>query len=180
MKNLREFSIPYVGLKLGVHKFEFDIDKNFFSHFEDSPISDCKAKVKLDFEKEETFFTLKFFIDGIVNVPCDRCLEAFDKEIFGDFQCLVKFSDELAEGENDNDELIYIKREDSHIDVAQLIYEYLILCLPIQNFGCKDPGKDPRCNQTVLAHLANVGETKESEEPDPRWLELTKLKFNKN
>ena len=27
MKGLREFEIPYVGLRLGVHKFEFDICK---------------------------------------------------------------------------------------------------------------------------------------------------------
>ena len=54
MKGLREFEVPYVGLKLGVHQFNYDIDSEFFKHFEDSPIQDCKVKVRVEFEKKET------------------------------------------------------------------------------------------------------------------------------
>ena len=153
VKNLKEFQIPYVGLKIGVHRFEYQIDGQFFKHFEESIISDCNVNVKVEFEKEETLFTLKFFIDGAVRVGCDVCLEAFDKEIFGDFQCLVKFSDELAKGNNDDDEIIYILRDAPFIDISQLIYEYIVLSLPMQIVGCKEPGTDPRCNQEVIKRL---------------------------
>ena len=74
-----------MGLRVGVHQFEYQIDSGFFKHFEDSPISQCDVKVRLEFEKAETLFTLMFFIDGTVGTACDTCLEAFDKEIFGDF-----------------------------------------------------------------------------------------------
>ena len=90
---MREFEIPYVGLKVGVHNFDYEIDRKFFDHFEDSPIHDCAVKVKLEFEKKETFFILKFFIDGNVNVECDRCLVPFNKSIFGDYTSYVKFSE---------------------------------------------------------------------------------------
>lgn len=179
MKNLREYQIPYVGLRIGVHQFEYQIDSRFFKHFEDSPISDCNVKVRLEFEKGETLFSLSFFIDGTVNVACDTCLEAFDKEIFGDFKCLVKFSDELSKGSNDDDEIIYISRDAAHIDVSHLIYEYICLCLPMQLLGCKEPGTDPRCNQEVIKRLKK-DVSKESGEMDPRWEQLNKLKFDKN
>ena len=179
VKNLREFQIPYVGLKVGVHQFEYQIDSGFFKHFEDSPISDCNVKVRLEFEKAETLFTLMFFIDGTVNAACDTCLEPFDKEIFGDFKCLVKYSDELSKGSNDDDEIIYIARDASHIDVAHLIYEYICLCLPMQLLGCKEPGTDPRCNQEVIKRLKKDVK-KENDEVDPRWELLNKLKFDKN
>jgi len=180
VKNLKEFQIPYVGLKIGVHQFEYQIDSQFFKHFEESLISDCKVNVKVEFEKEETLFTLNFYIDGSVRVACDVCLEAFDKEIFGDFQCLVKFSDELAKGNNDDDEIIYISRDAPFIDIGHLIYEYIILSLPMQIVGCKEPGTDPRCNQEVIRRLKKTDGPKETDEVDPRWSDLNKLKFDKN
>ncbi len=174
MKGLREFEIPYVGLKLGVHKFEFDIDAKFFAHFEESLIKDCKVKVKLDFEKKETFFILNFFIDGTINVECDRCLIPFDKGIFGDYVCYIKFAEDPAKM-NDEPDVMYIGREQTVIDLSQLIYEYVNLCLPIQKMGCEKPGQEPQCNKEVLKYLI-AEESKKTDEEDPRWAALKNLK----
>ncbi len=176
MKGLREFEIPYVGLKVGVHKFEYDIDGAFFRHFDDAPIHDCRVRVKLEFEKRETFFILNFFIDGSVRTECDRCLVPFDKEIFGDYTCYVKFSDKAAELA-DEDEVLFISREETIIDVSQLVYEYILLCLPMQRLGCKDPGNEPQCNKEVLKYLVKEGEPKpQATEEDPRWAALKNIK----
>lgn len=175
MKGLREFEIPYVGLKVGIHKFEYDIDGKFFKFFEDSPIHDCKVRVKLDFEKKETFFILNFYIDGNVRTECDRCLIPFDKEIFGDYTCYIKFSENAA-SLSDEDEVIFIGREETIIDVSHLIYEYIILCLPMQRWGCKAPGQEPQCNKEVLKYLAAEEEKSEGNEIDPRWAALKKMK----
>lgn len=176
MRSLREFEIPYVGLKVGVHKFEYDIDGKFFKHFEDSPIHDCKVRVKLEFEKKETFFILKFFIDGTVKVECDRCLVPFDKEIFGDFTCYIKYGENSDA--NDNDEVLYIPRDQTVIDVSQLIYEYINLCLPMQLIHPKKENGEEGCDPEVLKFIANnkAAGKKENEEPDPRWAALKKLK----
>ena len=180
MKGLREFEIPYVGLRVGVHKFDYDIDAKFFQHFEESLISDCKVHVKLEFEKKETFFALTFFIDGIVKTECDRCLEPFDKNIFGDFTCYIKFSEDPS-NMGDEDEVIFISRDENIIDVAQLVYEYINLCLPIQKLGCEKPGEEPQCNKEVLKYILKsekeAGAKKEGEE-DPRWAALKNLKKN--
>ncbi|HWB64156.1 MAG TPA: DUF177 domain-containing protein [Chitinophagales bacterium] len=181
MKGLREYEIPFVGLKLGVHKFNYEIDGKFFKHFEQSPIHDCKVNVRLEFEKKETFFILNFFVDGWVKTECDRCLEPFDKEIFGDFTAYIKFSED-AEKQGDGDEVIFISREDTVIDVSQLIYEYINLCLPMQKLGCKNPGQEPQCNKEVLKFISNTANqagAKPTDEVDPRWAALKNLKKEK-
>lgn len=178
MKGLREFEIPYVGLRVGVHKFNYDIDGKFFQYFEESLIRDCKVHVRLEFEKKETFFALNFFIDGWVKSECDLCLESFNKEIFGDFVCYIKFSEDPAQL-SDEDEVIFISRDETIIDVAQLVYEYINLCLPMRKLGCEKPGEEPQCNKEVLKFIKDsskeAGE-KTKDEVDPRWAALKNLK----
>lgn len=174
MKGLREFEIAYVGLKVGKHEFNYDIDGRFFKHFQDSPIHDCAVKVKLEFEKKETFFILNFYIDGTVQTECDRCLTPFAKEIFGDYTLYVKFAEDPSKMEP-NDEVLYIARDESVIDVSQLVYEYIILCLPMQRLGCTKPGDEPQCNKEVLKYLAQGG-VRKTEETDPRWAALKNFK----
>jgi uncharacterized metal-binding protein YceD (DUF177 family) len=181
VKGLREFEIAYIGLKVGVHTFNFDIGKDFFKHFEESPIHDCNARVRLEFEKKETFFILNFFIDGTVRVECDRCLEPFDKEIFGDYTLYIKFTSESTEQMQGDDEVMYISRDESIIDVSHLVYEYICLCLPMQLVHPKKANGEEGCNPEVLKYLSKGEEAKEdNKETDPRWSGLDKLKFDKD
>jgi uncharacterized protein len=176
VKALREYNIPYVGLKVGVHTYEFEINDKFFSLFEDSPISKCDVKVKLEFDKKEALFVLNFFIDGKVMVECDRCLAPYEKEIFADYTCYVKFAEDPDKLPED-DEVIYISRDESHIDVSQLIYEYIVLSLPIRKIPCRVPGEDERCNKEVLKFLQDSEAANEEQKGnDPRWSALKKFK----
>ena len=34
MKDLKEFTIPFIGLKIGEHQLDFKIENTFFEHFE--------------------------------------------------------------------------------------------------------------------------------------------------
>ncbi len=174
MKHLRQYSISHVGLKIGIHQFHYEIDSRFFKEFEGSLIDECKVNVKLELEKKETLFILNFFIDGTVKVICDRCSEAFDKEIFGDYQCLVKYKDERNPDLEDTDELLFIAREDAHIDVSGLIYDYINLSLPMQKIHPHKSDGKSGCNPEVLKYL-RVKEVKEESE-DPRWEALKKFK----
>ena len=44
MKPLKEFTIPFVGLKVGKHHFDYEIDKTFFEHFEYEDFNDVILK----------------------------------------------------------------------------------------------------------------------------------------
>ncbi|MCS6934853.1 MAG: DUF177 domain-containing protein [Chitinophagales bacterium] len=176
MKELKEYQIPYTGLKVGIHRFEYDVDHRFFRHFEGALINECNVKVKVEFEKKETFFIIRFFVDGTVRVECDRCLEPFDKEIFGDYVLYVKFSDDPA-SLADDDEVMYICREDPVIDIAQAVYDYINLCIPIQVIHPKTADGHEGCNPEVLKYLrTSAHEKTDDSEVDPRWAALKKLK----
>ena len=73
MGNRREFDIAFVGLKPGIHEFNYEVDDKFFANYKETDFSDCHASVKLSLEKNTSFMLLKFEIGGSVNVICDRC-----------------------------------------------------------------------------------------------------------
>lgn len=141
-----------MGLKEGLHELRFEIGSSFFKHFEGSLISNCEVEVRLELEKRSTFFVLTFFIDGWVEVECDRCLEKFQKDIFGDFTSFVKYEDSGSNQDDDSD-VMYISKNDDFIDVSQLIYENIILCLPMQIIHPKTEDGEDGCDPRVLSLL---------------------------
>ena len=171
-KFLQEFKIPFVGMKNKLYQFEYLISEAFFSNFPESDIEKCSIEVKLDFDKRENFFLLTFYIDGNLERACDRCSEPYDQGIFGDYEIAVKFGN----NENpDNEDVMYISKNDDFIDVSNLIYEFIVLSIPLRCVHPEDKNGLSQCNQEVIKKISN--EVKDS--VDPRWAALEKLK-NKN
>lgn len=173
MERFRNFDIHYIGLKNGITKIKFDLDSAFFGLFEKSHIQKGNLQVNLDFDKKDSFFMLKFQVDGFVHVACDRCNEDFDYDLACDFEVIVKF-DEVAEPNKDEDEVIYISRNDSHINVAEIIYDYILINIPIQVFHPEDKNGNSTCNPEIIAKLTQL-QSEKSEDIDPRWEQLSKL-----
>ncbi len=57
MKQLKEFLIPFIGLKLGKHQFEYQINKTFFDNFEYDEFESSDIKVKLTLDKKSTMWS---------------------------------------------------------------------------------------------------------------------------
>ena len=72
MNPLKQFSVPFTGLKLGTHDFDFELDDRFFNAFEYSLIKSGSLKVNLELEKQETMLILRFKVTGTVNLDCDK------------------------------------------------------------------------------------------------------------
>ena len=53
MKVNKEFLIPFAGLKLGKHQFEFEINKAFFDDFDYDEYKDVNIKVNLSFGEKK-------------------------------------------------------------------------------------------------------------------------------
>ena len=45
LKPIKEFTIQFVGLKLGKHHFDYQIDNKFFEYFEYEDFNDATGKV---------------------------------------------------------------------------------------------------------------------------------------
>lgn len=177
MKNLKEFLIPFAGLKEGKHQFEYQIDSSFFEQFEFDEYQSVDVKVNLVLEKKNTIMELCFNHKGTVNVPCDMTGEDFDLKIKGKFNLVVKFGDEFN---NDNEELLILPLNEFQLDVSQYIYESIILSVPFKRVhpGIKDGTLETEALET-LDKLAPKEENKENEDIDPRWENLKKLLTDK-
>ncbi|MBV1888538.1 MAG: DUF177 domain-containing protein [Urechidicola sp.] len=169
MEGLKEFNISFVGLKLGKHKFEYQIDNKFFDNFQYDEFEDACIKVELLFEKKSALLQLDFKAEGNVDVNCDMTAEPFKLEVEGKFSLIVKFGDAFN---NDNEELLILPHGDFELNVAQYIYEMIALSIPLRRIH---PGvEDGTLKSDVLKKLEEYKKKKNT--IDPRWEQLKKLK----
>jgi uncharacterized metal-binding protein YceD (DUF177 family) len=178
MHPLRQYEIAFVGLKHGVTDFNYHIDDRFFELFAGSLVEQADINVILKFDKHTSFFNLHFELEGKIHLPCDRCGSELDYPVENEYSIVVKF-DEHHEDEQDDSlaDVVYIGRHETHFSVAQLIYEFVNLSIPINHVTCDNlTGKKP-CNQNVLNELNNLA-VKHHLPANPRWNDLTKIKFN--
>ena len=114
---------------------------------------------------------------GTVNVNCDLTSEPYDQKIKADLELVVKFGDEYN---NDNDEILIIPHSEYQINIAQYVYEMLVLSVPLKKVP---PGVlDGTLKSEVLDKLEELQpkDTKENKEDiDPRWDALKKLLTDK-
>ncbi|WP_143307285.1 YceD family protein [Chitinophaga vietnamensis] len=180
MKPLREFDIAFVGLKPGVHSFQYEVGEDFFNNYEGpKDFSNCKATINLSLDKKSNFFMLKFEIGGTATVICDRCGEPFELRLWDDFNQVVKLVDnpeEMAEGEEDPD-VTYISKAESHLNVADWIYEFIHLSIPMQRIHPDKPDGTSGCNPKVIEMLERMNQ-QAKENDNPIWKGLDKFKDN--
>ena len=179
MKPLKEFTIPFVGLKVGKHQFDFEIKKSFFEHFEYEDFNDVNVKVDLVLEKKSTLLELHFEISGFVNINCDLTNESFDQTIKNSFDLVVNFGEEYND---ENIDILIIPHGTFEINIQQYIYELIVLAVPIKRIhpGVEDGTLDSEILKKLEELSPRLKEEKNKEEDiDPRWNTLKKLLTDK-
>ena len=177
MDHLKNYIIPYKGLKVGTHVFDFNVDKTFFEHFEHSEIENGKFSVSVELEKGDTFLALTFLINGAVQLECDRCLENFDLKIETEDHVVMKFGDEVFDSRYIGEEVQIVSHQQSEINIAQYIYEFIHLHIPLKRVHPDDDSGNPTCNKDALDAL-NKYSASEEHHADPRWDKLKDLLKN--
>ena len=181
MGGKRTFEIAFVGLKTGIHQYEYEITDQFFENFERQDFINCKATVKLELDKQNGFMLLRFEIGGSLEVICDRCGNNLPLQLWEDFNIVVKLVDnpeEMNESEEDSD-VYYISRTDSHIYLADWIYDFINLSIPMQRMCKPEEMGGPFCNKEVLAKL-NKMKPSENDSAKNIWKDLEKFKNLRN
>ena len=179
MKALKDYTIPFVGLKVGEHHFDYQIDNTFFQNFEYDEFNSVNVKVDLKFEKKTTLLELYFSTSGSINVNCDITNEPYDQAITDQFKLVVKFGEEYND---DNEDILIVPHGQYEINVAQYIYELIVLAVPVKRIH---PGiEDGTLQSDILSKLDELSprednKTKSSEDIDPRWNNLKKLLTDK-
>ncbi|WP_338223112.1 DUF177 domain-containing protein [Algoriphagus confluentis] len=187
MKFLKTFDIEVIKFKEGQHEFDFEINEIFFRHFEDNEILDKgNLTVRVLMDKGPNLIELEFQIQGTVELTCDRSLEVFDYELETSEVMIYKYGP--IEQEIDEN-VSMITRDTPSINVAQLIYEFILLALPAKKIHPDHRNELDEEDYDVEGgfvyiqseeeeNLEESSETEENESKpvDPRWEQLLKLK----
>ncbi|MFN2438509.1 MAG: DUF177 domain-containing protein [Chitinophagaceae bacterium] len=178
MSSRREFEIAFVGLKPGVHFFQYDVDKKFFEEYGEQDFKNPSAQVKLKLEKNNSFMILRFEIGGKAEITCDRCNNELPFQLFEEFTVTVKLVDDpdLMNDQEEDPDVYYLSRNESHLDVKNWIYEFVNLSIPMQK-TCEFENMDgPFCNEKAREILQKISIKEESNE-NPLWQDLKKIKL---
>lgn len=180
MRKLAAFTIPFVGLKQGKHEFEYQIDKEFFEHFEYDEFHSSNVKIEVELNKKSTMMELTFRASGMVNVDCDLTNEPYDQPVDGELILVVKFGDEFND---ENEELLILPHGEYQLNIEQYIYELVVLSVPLKRVH---PGVlDGSLESDVLEKLDELSpkeaqdiednDNDNGDEIDPRWNKLKNL-----
>lgn len=125
-----------------------------------------------------TMYKFTIHSEGYVIVPCDVCLADLELRIDTTDELVVKLGDEYS----DEGDCVIVPEAEGYIDLAQYIYEFIALSMPI---SCShEPGKcDEAMMQELSKHQAARSsnddiEDEDSNEPevvDERWSALKNL-----
>lgn len=189
-----QFIIPFVGLKVGMHDFEFELTDSFFEENEYSLIQKGNVLVNLAFEKKETMMIGNYRVTGDVLVSCNRCNDDLDVLLGAEYKIVYKFDNAPSNDET----LVIVYPEEFELDVRGTLLELINVSLPVR--AVHDEGE---CNDDMLdlldEYVVNADDDSDdelyeeldeelesestaedeedvSEEIDPRWEALKNLK----
>ncbi|QCX53326.1 DUF177 domain-containing protein [Elizabethkingia sp. JS20170427COW] len=176
MDKIRNYDIAFSGLKNGKHDFVFEIKQEFFDLFEiEQEFDNAAFQVNVKLDKYSTFLEFVLQIHGTVDLICDISSEQYSQSIENRMKVLVKFGEEY---DDSNEEIITIPHHDSNFNIAQLIYEGVVLSIPMKKLS-------PNLSQEDLDLVEQYSPTEDIEEEeeeqddseiDPRWAILNQLK----
>lgn len=145
----KHFSLPYSGMKDGMHHYSMHVDDQFFNSFDQSLLSGCDFNIDLDVDKRSSMSVLIFRIKGSVSISCDRCLADIRLPVETEKTLHVK----IGNPEDSDDEVIYIEEDAVDLDLSSIIFEFICLAMPlIKVIECEKLNPRP-CNMDVLKHL---------------------------
>lgn len=180
MKEQKEFTIPFVGLKVGEHRYKIDIDNTFFEHFEYDEFNDAKIHLDVLLNKKTTLLEFTLTFSGWVGVNCDITNEPFAQDLSGTYHFVVKFGEEF---DDENEDLLILPHGSHQVNIQQYVYESIVLAMPVRRIH---PGvADGTLKSEMLERLEELSpkseDDNESEEDstDPRWDDLKKLLTDK-
>ena len=124
VNTLKEYRIPYLGLKSGSYRYEFHLTDAFFDEFEFSEIHGSDLQLQVELEKQST-------------LPLTISTEQ---------RLLVKFGSETSESDDD---VLVLGPNEHEIDLSKYFFEYAHLALPAR----KVHAVESDCNQDAVKRL---------------------------
>lgn len=169
MDTLKEYTIQFIGLKLGKHSFTFHIESAFFDSFKYDDFQSIDCMVDLILIKKTTLIEFYFVIKGSAVLNCDITNKIYTEKLNNSLNLIIQFGEVYND---DNEDVLILPHGEHQLNLAQYIYEAIILALPTKRIH---PGiKNGTLKSKVLEKLKEL-EIREHKETDPRWDKLNEL-----
>jgi uncharacterized metal-binding protein YceD (DUF177 family) len=126
---LNTFKIDIFRLENKQYLHEFEGNDDFFEALDQNLIEKGHFKANVVLNKNETMIQMMYKITGSVELTCDRSLDLFDFPVDITQKMILKFSDH---NEEITEELMLIDRNTQYINVAQDIFDFIGLQIPIK------------------------------------------------
>lgn len=134
----------------------FDIDDDFFAAI-DGMINRGNLKTTVDCRCTGSMYKFEIHSVGSIVVPCDRCLADLELRIDTVDELVVKLGEEYS----DEGDCVIVPEAEGVIDLAQYIYEFIVLSMPI--VCTHEPGK---CDDAMMLEFSKHQATRSGYEDD--------------
>lgn len=178
------------SLPFGKQDFNYHVDGEFFNEIEASEVRSGSVDVALIVtHTQEGIYELDFVCNGVISIPCDRCLDDMDHQVDDTYHLTVNMGDVLDDSQ---DGVLVIPSSWRTLDLAPIVRDTVLLTIPMMHVHA--PGE---CNEEMLGRLeehaaSGYNSDEDFETPpsdnmenaegdiDPRWEALKQLVDNKN
>ncbi|MDE6009621.1 MAG: DUF177 domain-containing protein [Muribaculaceae bacterium] len=145
MGKFSQYKVQLASLGEGRHEQEFECGSEFFKNMENPDVLSADVKVHLDLIKKNDAYDCTFTCKGMLQVPCDRCLDPLDHEVDTTYHLTVKYGEDYND---DTDDVLIIPESSSFLNVAYMLYDTIVLTIPLRHVH--PLGK---CNRAMAAAL---------------------------
>jgi uncharacterized metal-binding protein YceD (DUF177 family) len=139
------YKIDLKGMQTDIQEKEYLLDNKYFTNIDGEDVQKGKINASVQIVKKADVFDLSFKFEGIVIIPCDRCLDDMDFPLETTAHLIVKFGKDYSE---ESDEIVVIPESEGVINLAWFLYEFVVLAIPIKHVHT--PGK---CNKQMNTKL---------------------------
>lgn len=189
-KNYQKLSFIEVNLleiKAFPYKESFEIKENFFEAFGGGITPIGSFRVDIELTKTVQGYQADIDVKGAIEAECARSLELFNYPISLEERVFFRLSDY---NEDMGEDLILLNRSSETLNLDQVVYDKIALSIPLRLVHPKFGSEDEDYEDGVVLYTTEIQSEseqqmelespKETEEIDPRWSALFKLKKDNN
>lgn len=160
VNTLNSYRLNLATLPAGVSERRYTLDSSFFEAMEQPDVAGADVCVDVCVESKNDAWYFTVSTRGVMQIPCDRCLEPMDLPVDKAEKFTVRTGEEYDETA---DGLITVPETDPMLDLAPLFCDMMLLAIPMRHVhpagGC-----DPAMQALLREHSSAVED--DEEEPE--------------
>lgn len=156
MEKMDTYKVDLLSSAFKDGQLQYDINDDFFGAI-DGLVNRGNIKTTVDCKCTGSMYKFMIHSVGSVIVPCDRCLADLELRIDTVDELVAKLGEEYS----DEGDCVIVPESEGILDLAQYIYEFIVLSMPI--VCTHEPGK---CDDAMMQELSRHQATRSGQEDD--------------